>query len=218
MGVSNKVLPVERVETSVCIVGIIAHRPLARARNLGDNNLVISVDLDKIVTAKGLQAHLATILYEVEEEEKVYIVTKQGKPQAAIVNVDYLMELTGQKQLPTTEYSRYDQPKAPSAPVASLSPPQRPIEPAPTELTPTEPVGTPTPEPITPPTPPTPPPPQITDLERFSTEPEVAADEDPYAVADEQQIDLNGLPIKGQPDLSDGPANAPITTPPPQAA
>ena len=174
---------------------------------------MISVDLDKIVTAKGLQSHLASILYEVEEEEKVYIVTKQGKPQAAIVNVDYLMELTGQKKLSTSEYSRYDK-SAPVEPAATPEPPQRPIEPLPTEVVepaPAEPaVVTPTPAPQ-PVEPPTPPPAQITDLEQFANEPESTSAEDPYAVVDEQQIDLNGLPIKGQPDLSDGPANAPTT-------
>ena len=188
-----------KVVTSVCIWGIIAYRRLARAAKLSDNQYVISVDLDKIVTAKGLQSHLASILYEVEEEEKIYIVTKQGKPQAAIVNVDYLMELTGQKKLPTEEYARYDQPSSDSQPIEikpAETPPQV-IQPMPVQ-------------PVPEPKPATPPPPQITDLAKLADETEIAT-EDPYAVTDEQHIDMNGLPvppIPGQPDLTDGPAQS----------
>lgn len=69
---------------------------------------MITVDLDKIVTAKGLQQHLASILYEVEEEERVYIITKQGKPKAALINVDYLLELTGKRLDGAEEYAHYD--------------------------------------------------------------------------------------------------------------
>lgn len=189
---------------------------------------MISVDLDKIVTAKGLQEHLASILYEVEEEEKIYVITKQGKPQAALVNVDYLKELTGQPTTPTQEYDRYDQvnvtePTQPEKTDVAADFPVKPVQTTTVEV-PSESPETTTapqietksepeskPEPITPPT-------QITDLAQLTASPfEVDQVEDPYSVADEpkpapaeeQLFDHNGLPIKGQPDPTDGLASGP---------
>lgn len=187
---------------------------------------MISVDLDKIVTAKGLQAHLSTILFDVEEKEKTYIITKQGKPQAALVNVDYLMELTGQTKLPEMPEFQAKEPEEDTSP-----PTARGLD----KLTPDEIVGAPTtgvasaetrpldPEtpivtgpPPAPVEPPPPPPATVTDLEQFAASDATVPDADPYAVIDEpppappaappaptQQYDQNGLPIPavpGQPD------------------
>lgn len=104
---------------------------------------MINVDLDKIVTAKGLQEHLGAILFEVEEKEEMYIITKQGRPKAALINVDYLQELTGKKVEDATEYDRYPESASESivtagapqtaAPVADTSAPLpvQPVTPAP---------------------------------------------------------------------------------------
>lgn len=173
-----------------------------------DTGSVINVDLDKIVTAKGLQDHLSGILFDVEEKEKVYIVTKGGKPRAALVNVDYLMELTGQKVDTTEEYDRYDQIKEESAPetpaavdttplaqvdkinlqdeVAEPSLPTTPVEPAPAPLEATLPV------------PESPIPESLKELDSFSAP---LADADPYAVTDEPptQNAVTGLPAPAEP-------------------
>lgn len=180
---------------------------------------MISVDLDKIVTAKGLQEHLASILYEVEDEEKVYVVTKQGKPRAALVNVDYLEELTGHPVEPTKEYDRYDQFKAAEETTSTpaVTPPTQPsLEPTTVEvqpeITPPEPVMPVAPVAPTPTTPPPPPPASVEDLERLTTAPTENDVTDPYAVADEetknpaeQHFDLNGMPISQPPAGTGGP-------------
>lgn len=190
---------------------------------------MISVDLDKIVTAKGLQSHLSSILFDVEEKEKTYIITKQGKPQAAIVNVDYLLELTGQTKLPempefkpTTQEE--DAPLAADRELDKLAPDEfvgsaaeTPLEGSP--MNPDTPISP--PEPAAPVEPPPPPPATITDLEQFAATDAAPQDADPYAVIDEpapappaepvqapaqpieQQYDQNGLPVPvvpGQPD------------------
>lgn len=80
---------------------------------------MIHVDLDKILTAKALQEHLSTILFEVEEKEELYVITKKGRPRAALINVDYLQELTGKELGESREYDRYPA----SPPVAATSEP-----------------------------------------------------------------------------------------------
>lgn len=70
---------------------------------------MISVDLDKIITAQALQSHLESILYEVEEQEKMFVITKKGRPRAALINVDYLEELTGRSvKNESVDYDRYE--------------------------------------------------------------------------------------------------------------
>jgi len=76
---------------------------------------MIKVDLDKIITAKALQEHLEQILLETEEEEKLFVITKNGRPKAALINVDYLQELTGRNVDEAEEYEAYDRFATPAA-------------------------------------------------------------------------------------------------------
>lgn len=84
---------------------------------------MIKVDLDKIITTNALKAHLDEILYQTEEEEQIFVVTKKGRPRAAIINVDYLEELTGRSvEDESTEYTGYDRVNQP--PEAGDQPPE----------------------------------------------------------------------------------------------
>jgi len=69
---------------------------------------MIHVDLDKILTAKALQEHLGTILFDVEDKEELYVITKKGRPRAALINIDYLQELTGKDLAEGRAYEHYD--------------------------------------------------------------------------------------------------------------
>ena len=93
---------------------------------------MIHVDLDKILTAKALQEHLGTILFDVEEKEELYVITKKGRPRAALINIDYLQELTGKDLSDVQEYDRYPaEPTPAGAPQGTTDiPPQAEIPPA----------------------------------------------------------------------------------------
>lgn len=87
---------------------------------------MIHVDLDKILTAKALQEHLGTILYDVEEKEELFVITKKGRPRAALINIDYLQELTGKELDEGREYDQY--------PVETADETERPERPEPTKI------------------------------------------------------------------------------------
>lgn len=85
---------------------------------------MIHVDLDKILTAKGLQEHLGAILFDVEEKEELYVITKKGRPRAALINLDYLQELTGKDLEEGKEYEHYPEaPMAAGVPQSATPPP-----------------------------------------------------------------------------------------------
>ncbi len=85
---------------------------------------MIKVDLDKIITAKALKEHLEQILHETEEEEELFVITKNGRPKAALVNVDYLQELMGKNIEEAEDYDKYDRF---DKPVATAGEPVGPI-------------------------------------------------------------------------------------------
>lgn len=58
---------------------------------------MIHADLDKILPEDDALERITSIIEEVEENQELFIITKSGRPAAAIINIDYLEELTGNK-------------------------------------------------------------------------------------------------------------------------
>lgn len=56
---------------------------------------MIHADLDKILPEDDALEKITSIIEEVEENQELFIITKSGRPAAAIINIDYLEELTG---------------------------------------------------------------------------------------------------------------------------
>lgn len=56
---------------------------------------MIHADLDKILPEDDALEKITSIIEEVEEKQELFIITKSGRPAAAIINIDYLEELTG---------------------------------------------------------------------------------------------------------------------------
>ena len=67
------------------------------------------MDLDKIITKQALEKHLDSILFKVEDEDELFVITKNGRPRAALINVDYLEELTSRSvESEAEEYQDYE--------------------------------------------------------------------------------------------------------------
>lgn len=58
---------------------------------------MIHADLDKILPEEDALEQITTIFNEVEKLRELYIITKNGRPAVAVINIDYLEELTGQE-------------------------------------------------------------------------------------------------------------------------
>lgn len=56
---------------------------------------MIHADLDKILPEDDALEKISSIIEEVEQKQELFIITKSGRPAAAIINIDYLEELTG---------------------------------------------------------------------------------------------------------------------------
>lgn len=56
---------------------------------------MIHADLDKILPEADALEKITSIIEEVETNQELFIITKSGRPACAIINIDYLEELTG---------------------------------------------------------------------------------------------------------------------------
>lgn len=64
---------------------------------------MIHADLDKILPEDDALEKISSIIEEVEANQELFIITKSGRPAAAIINIDYLEELTGNPVSQKTE-------------------------------------------------------------------------------------------------------------------
>lgn len=56
---------------------------------------MIHADLDKILPEADALEKITSIIEEVETNQELFIITKSGRPAVAVINIDYLEELTG---------------------------------------------------------------------------------------------------------------------------
>ena len=92
---------------------------------------MLKVELDKIITEKALEQHLDSILNRVEDGGELFVITKKGLPKAALINVDYLEELTGRSVAEESdEYDDYHKFSPSSTPAPEIKTPvEQPIAP-----------------------------------------------------------------------------------------
>ena len=64
---------------------------------------MLHVDLDHILTQETALSHIQDIFSQVESSGEIYLVTAQGKPAIALMNIEQLEQLTGKLNTPTTE-------------------------------------------------------------------------------------------------------------------
>lgn len=64
---------------------------------------MVHVDLNKILSDEDAVGQIKDLINEVEAQKELYVLTKAGKPAAAIINIEYLEELTGSEVAPDSE-------------------------------------------------------------------------------------------------------------------
>lgn len=70
---------------------------------------MIHADLDKILPEPDALEQITQIFHEVENYKELYVITKGGRPALAVINVDYLEELTGKpvaKDIPEEDFAQ----------------------------------------------------------------------------------------------------------------
>lgn len=157
---------------------------------------MIHADLDKILPEEDALEQITTIFNEVEKLRELYVITKSGRPAAAIINIDYLEELTGQEVKQDIAGDVHKEPT--NQPVIDEVEPLSAPEPKPTVTS--ESVST---------TVPTAPPGASPD-----TSDEIEVDEGPLITEEE----ANKIPVPPTPSLEVTPQTPPLMPPTPQAA
>ena len=120
----------------------------------------LKVSLDNIIPLTEARDHFSQIVSEVQKD-KLYVLTKGGKPAVAIIDVKYLERITGGEITgKAAAQEEHTPPPPPAHPEPKpIMPEPEPFKPAPPPPPPITPEPTITPEPITPPVPSITPPP-----------------------------------------------------------